>query len=314
MIVRLGMAVRAATVAVAPIAALALTERALAEPPADDVYEAWPAASLSPSAAPAASVVPRVEAPEAIKQGCLASFKRAQRLRKHSQLLSARAELVACGQPQCPDVIELKCLEWVEEVRAAIPTIIVSALTHNGLDIADAELAIDDEPMATSLDGTPIDLDPGPHTLKVTHQLLSQALDIVAVQSAKNRVVQIRFAPPPRAPTKPPPKPFSLPAMAWIGFGLGTGGVLVGSITGAVALVARQQLECPNDTCFQYQEDELDSGRALANTSTASFSVAAAGAIVGFVGLLVFREPEKPKKSAITPLVGPGSIAIAGVF
>ncbi len=297
--------------ALAPVAlaGAALTQPALAQDPYGDA-----APSASPSAAP--------DAADAVKQTCLDSFMRAQRLRRKGQLVSARAELVSCGQPDCPDAIEGKCVEWLEEVRAAIPTIIVAAQDHQGRDITAAELAVDDDVVAAALDGKPVDVDPGPHKLKVSYDRRSQTQDILAAQGVKNRVVKIKFDPPPKPPEPPP---FTLPAMSWAGFGIAAAGVIVGGITGVVAIVKGHQLanECADLVCYQYQKAEFESGRAVAHTSTASFAVAGAGAIVGIVGLIVFRPPKKPEnnppekgpdKVTLVPLFGPTGIGVMGRF
>jgi hypothetical protein len=282
-------------------------------PNSDDPYDSPPAPSAS--AAPPASAPPEAEG---AKQSCLDAFKRAQRHRKHSELIAARSELLVCGQPSCPEVVVAKCVEWMEEVRSAIPTIIVTAIDHRGHDIKAAAIYVDDKRIASSLDGTPIDLDPGPHTLRLTHGERTKTQEIVAVQGTRNRLVQIRFDPPPRPPPPPPPGA-SVHVMSWVGFGIGAAGLLVGGITGAVALVKGRQLNdaCTGGVCYRYQEDELNSGRALAHSSTVSLSVGGGGVLIGIAGLIAFPPGRKTKKSqtaTVIPLIGPGSLALVARF
>ncbi len=252
---------------------------------------------------------------EATKQRCVGSFKRAQRLLRRSQLLSARAELYVCGQPECPDVVEVKCVGWLEEVRRAIPTVVVAALDEHGHDVVDAEVAIDDDALALSLDGLPLELDPGPHNVRVTHRGRSVSQRILAVQGAQNRPIQLRFEVP-RTPVSDRSSPgFQLPVLSWLGFGLGATGLVVGTATGIAAILEAKALDCPNDICFQYQEDALFRGRALAHTATASFVVAGVGSLVGVAGLTWLR----PKGAAPAPLriglaVTPGSLGLEGTF
>ncbi|MBM4358637.1 MAG: hypothetical protein FJ096_11075 [Deltaproteobacteria bacterium] len=247
-----------------------------------------------PSAAP--SSPPPDEA--GARQTCLDAFKRAQRLRRRGELLSARAELLACGQPLCPDAVETKCVAWVEEVRGAIPTIVVRALDDRGRDLTDVAVAIDGEPMATSLDGLALELDPGPHEVRVTRGGRSASQRIVALQGAKNRGIELRIAAPAPIPPSAPPRP-RLPVLSWVGFGLGAGGLVVGTVTGVSSLLAAKQLDCPNDICFQYQEEALRTGRALAHTSTASFALAGGGVLLGIAGLTWLRPSDDGKPAAI---------------
>jgi len=249
------------------------------------------------------------------KQGCIDAFKRAQRLRRRGELLSARAELIVCGQPQCPDMLEIKCIEWVEEVRQAIPTVVVSARNEQGHDITQADVTIDDEVIASALDGLPLELDPGAHEVRVTREGRSIAQRIVATQGAKNRLLVLRFPPaaPPTGAVRSERPP--LPVLGWIGFGLGATGLIVGTATGIASLAEAKKLDCPNDTCFQFQADALSTGRALAHTSTASFVLAGVGTGLGVTALTWLRpSPSAVARMPLRPTLGLGTVGFEGSF
>jgi hypothetical protein len=273
-----------------------------------------PMPATTPTGCPGiASTAPAHADDATAKSSCLDAFKRAQRLRRRGELLSARAELLVCGQPLCPDAVETKCVAWAEEVRVAIPTIVVRALDHRGRDLVEAEVAIDGEPMTSTIDGLPLELDPGPHEVRITAAGRRASQRIVAVQGAKNRSVDLRF--------EPPPSPsharagFRMPVLSWVGFGLGAGGLVVGTVTGVASLLQAEKLDCPNDTCFQYQEDALRTGRALAHTSTASFAIAGGGVLLGIAGVTWLRpSAEKRVGLALWPTVSMNGIALEGRF
>lgn len=87
-------------------------------------------------------------------------------------------------------------------------------------------------------------------------------------------------APPAAAPSGPNRTP------AYIAFGLGGVGLLVGGITGIVAMSKESSLECPDHHCPPSQHDKLDSANAMATLSTVGFGVGIAGAAIGTVLLL----------------------------
>ena len=92
-------------------------------------------------------------------------------------------------------------------------------------------------------------------------------------------------APPPPTPPPPtlPPPPATTSPLVYVGFTVGGTGLLIGLITGIVAVVQSDDLEqrCP-DRCT---EDEIERSVATAHVSTAGFAVGAAGVVLGGVGL-----------------------------
>jgi hypothetical protein len=103
-----------------------------------------------------------------------------------------------------------------------------------------------------------------------------------------------------------------MPILGWVGFGVGAAGLVAGTTTGLAALLARAELECPNDTCFLYEEQALSRGRALAHGSTASFGVAAAGIVTGVVALTWLRPGQASPRAAV--VVRPGGLAAEVTF
>src|SRR6185503_18852946 len=83
---------------------------------------------------------------------------------------------------------------------------------------------------------------------------------------------------PPPAPPPPVPGPAPAPAasgggsktLAYVLIGVGAAGVVVGGITGAMALQKKGELNCPENHCVGEQATTLNSARSVAWVSTIS--------------------------------------------
>src|SRR5262249_42714787 len=111
---------------------------------------------------------------------------------------------------------------------------------------------------------------------------------------------------------------------AWIAFGVGGAGLVVGTVTGILALGAHSDLSsaCPTGTCYPKNGEEehemrsdLSRYHTFGTVSGIGFVVALAGAATGAV-LLVTGTPAAPSppKAALWPVVGPRELGVAGRF
>lgn len=248
---------------------------------------------------------PDAAAAAAAKAACVRSFTEAQALHQKGELLRARAELQACGREICPDAIRAQCVRWLRQVEESLPSIVVTAVDTAGNDRADVRVLVDGELTRSALDGQPLELDPGVHELRLELSGAAPVVRrIVVAQGERLRRLSVRFetgrppprrhAPPPRPPTAPAaPEAAGTPAgpspLVYVGFGLGAAGLLAGTITGVLSLVSAAALEddCPGRICPPEKQDDIDTGRAVAHASTASFALGAAGAATGLVALLL---------------------------
>src|SRR5262245_25347194 len=83
-----------------------------------------------------ASAAPRVD-----KRTCLATNESAQRLRKDGKLRGAREQLVVCARTECPLVVRQDCAQWLNEVGAAIPSVVVAARDASGKETLAVKVA-----------------------------------------------------------------------------------------------------------------------------------------------------------------------------
>jgi len=130
------------------------------------------------------------------REACFSSAETAQKLRAQGHLRDARERLLTCAQQGCPSAVQTDCSTWLSEVEAALPSIVVQAHDAQGNDLPDVQVLVDGARVADRLDGRPIELDPGPHTLRLERSG-SQPVDrsIVLVEGQKAREVEATLEP-----------------------------------------------------------------------------------------------------------------------
>ncbi len=118
------------------------------------------------SAALLLALQPALARADSVRDRCVASYERAQVLRQKAELRQSRKELLVCAQAACPAATRADCEPWLVEVEHAIPTIVVSLKDASGNERTDVAVSADGELLASRLDGRPVPVDPGPHTLR----------------------------------------------------------------------------------------------------------------------------------------------------
>ena len=187
------------------------------------------------------------------KQACFDAYPAAQKLRKGGKLRRARAELVTCSQDACPAAVRKDCTDWLNEVSAELPSIVVVATDAAGKDTAAVRVTVDGEVAAARLDGKAIEIDPGERVLRFEHGGSTVEQALVVRQGERNRTVAVSFAapsssPPPSSPSegtrsspgdRPPSSPTRpVPVAVYV-----LGGVGVASLaTGAYFYFAQKSL------------------------------------------------------------------------
>jgi hypothetical protein len=208
-------------------------------------------------------------------------------------------------------------------------------------------LTLDDQPLADAVLGTPLPIDPGKHRLSVgaagkkawstVFEVPAEKADVdVPIPSLEAAPAEPPPPPPVIAPVQTPPLtarpavapvtlavapapsgPSTATVLMGVGFGVGAAGVLVGAVTGAVTLANAGSIrsKCTNNQCGSDQQSAIDGANTLANVSNVSFGFGAAGIVVGVVGVLLRPGPKAATTGLhLTPLVGPGTVALGGSF
>lgn len=140
------------------------------------------------------------------KQTCVAAHEKAQRLRIDAKLRAAKEQLVVCSRPECPVIIRQDCAQWMAEVNASLPSIVIAARDTSGHDVLAVRVTIDGVTVAEQLDGKPIAVDPGPHKLRYqTSGKPAVEEQILVREGERNRPMTVTFAP--SAPATPSTTP-----------------------------------------------------------------------------------------------------------
>jgi hypothetical protein len=141
--------------------------------------------------------------------------------------------------------------------------------------------------------------------------------DAVPTVSGSPEQAPVRSAP---LTTTPAPDRKRLPALAYVGGGVGLAGIVVGSITGISAISHKNDAKraCLGGSCPPSTWSDLDSARAMATVSTVSFVVGAVGIVVGAGALLLGGdEPSVTQRAfVVSPDVTPqgARLTVAGSF
>ncbi len=181
-------------------------------------------------------------------------------------------------------------------------------------------------------------VDPGRHTIHAVARRTLPADASVTVAEGKVETVTLDLAPaPPGTPDAPDVSPPGTPAAVStplaplanaggsqkrIGFavlGVGAAGLVVGAITGGLAVSQRSSLiqQCPTGHCLPSQQTALqpdvDKLHTLASISNAGFIAGGVFAAAGII-VVVTTPKARPQGASVSPLVGPGFAGMAGRF
>jgi hypothetical protein len=185
---------------------------------------------------------------------------------------------------------------------------------------ADVRVRVDEIDLKPAALSAPLSLNPGSHSVVATIGDREKRTEVTLIEGQKESLVLDLSSLGAERPVVPPTEPespteTSVSPLVYIGFGVAGAGVLVGSITGIMALSKKSSVDedCVDDRCPPSTHDDIDSGRTLGNVSTIAFIVGGVGAGVGLYGLLSGGAPEAEKAGA-EPFVGIGSAGVRGRF
>jgi hypothetical protein len=236
---------------------------------------------------------------------CVASSEHAQNFRDEGKLVAARAELLVCAAEACPTVIRKDCADWLVDVDARLPSIILDARDAGGHDVAAVRVSLDGVLLVARIDGKAIPVDPGEHTLRFTpEQGAPVEQRLVVRERDKGRLVRVVLpsadpasAPPASAPppvkkeAEPPAVPAErrIPLVSYV-----LGGVSLVGVAGfvyfwlsAVSEAKDLQQTCASRGCV---ESDLSPPRTKATISAVSLGVGVGAALVS-AGFVVFQRP-----------------------
>lgn len=239
------------------------------------------------------------------EEACIAAYDAAQTQRSSAQLIAARTQLEICAAASCPADIARDCTQWLGEVAAAIPSIVVVATDPSGRDTLAVKVFKDGEVLVPSVGVTAIELDPGEHRLRFEHDgAAPMERTLVLRVGQKNERIALSFtsatepaplpnAPLPNAPLPHPPPPHAPPlasgdgfsALFWVGVVTAGVGLTVGAISGGVAIANKSDID---ERCAaSCTQDDIDGAAIPAHVATGGFALLGVGAALAVIGLFL---------------------------
>lgn len=166
------------------------------------------------------------------REQCASAADQAQQLRDEGKYRRAREQLIVCARDVCPAPIKRDCLEWLTQVESTAPTVVFGA-KDGTKDLSDVKVFVDGAAVTERLDGKPVQMDLGKHTVKFEYQGQTKEEEVIIGAGQKNRNVTVTFsggAAGPAGPTGP-----TGPAPAEGGGGSLVPAIIVGGV-GVLAL------------------------------------------------------------------------------
>jgi hypothetical protein len=137
------------------------------------------------------------------KQACASAAEEAEQLRIDARLMAARERLLRCSRPGCPAAVRSDCAEWMTEVAAAMPTVVLAVRDARGQDVLGALVSVDGVPIAQGLDGKALEVDPGVHKFRFESAGAEVEQVVLVRQGEKSRAITATLDRGPVAPTAP---------------------------------------------------------------------------------------------------------------
>ncbi len=132
---------------------------------------------------------------------CAEAYEKSQEQRTRGHLGTALVYLRQCLDLSCPKFMREDCSRWFDQAEAALPSV-VFAVRRDGKDQFDVEVMCDGSPLAPSLDGKAIAVDPGVHTFSFRAPGLAPVEQQVMVREGeRNRIIEVEL--PSRVPAPP---------------------------------------------------------------------------------------------------------------
>jgi hypothetical protein len=261
-------------------------------------------------------------------KACVAAADRGQTLRDKGKLSDAKKAFVECSRDACPGMVARQCVTWLQGVERDMPTVTFRARDGQNHDLVDVGVSVDGAVLASSLDGRPVSLDPGVHTIRYTHAGDPDVEQQVVIRSGeKDRILDVRFgasAPVATATVATPATTsssssgeektgFRFPVFAGISLGVG-----VASFVGMAVLVATaasdvntMRATCAG-SCSQSDVDWANTRIILANVA---MGVGIAGIGASVLSLVIANVGGHGHSKAAWQIdVGPGTLGLTHVF
>ena len=257
---------------------------------------------------------------------CESASEQGQSLRNDHKLVEARQQFALCSRSVCEKDVRTDCAQWLGEVDAQLPSIVLAVTDEQGADVKGAKLAIDGKVVDMPTGGAPVPLDPGEHKLVIgADGYNAEHRTFVARVSEHGTRVPIVLTRTSTAAPEPADAASTvrpIPTASLIAFGVAGAGLVVGTVFTVLAVNAKSDPGCPNVNSCPSGFDVAGHNATVSGDSVAAgvgFGVALVGAGLGAWFLLHDTAPAKAQPGStdalrIEPRIGLGWAGIGGTF
>jgi hypothetical protein len=224
---------------------------------------------------------------------CLAAYEKSQQLKQEGKLAASREQLVQCVQPTCPTLVKKDCSQWLAELDASTPTIIVNARDGEGKDVLNVRVLVDGAVLLDKLDGKPHAIDPGVHQFRYEREGAEPIEESIVIQEhEKNRVITAKIAPSAQPGVAAPASSVVVtPRSPVAGITLLGVGVAGAAIFGVLAASGQHDVNEMHNTCApSCEQSRVDSAKTKILVANVSLGV---GLVAAGVGTFMLLQPSK---------------------
>jgi hypothetical protein len=229
-------------------------------------------------------------------EACLAAYEKSQQLRQDGKLAASREQLVQCVDPACPNLVKKDCSQWLAELDASTPTVIVNARDAEGKDVAKVRVLVDGVVLMEQIDGKPHQIDPGVHVFRYEREGAEAIEESIVIQEReKNRVITAKLAPPPQASvgssTKGTDVSSRSPVLGYTLLGVGVAGAAAFGILAAMGQHDVDQMRDGVDHCApDCPSSRVDTAKTKIIVANVALGV---GLVAAGVGAFILLKPHK---------------------
>ena len=99
------------------------------------------------------------------RQQCVDAYESAQLAMRRAQLSKARERIHVCLQESCPGMLRSDCAQWLRDVDARQPTVVLEMKGSRGEALTDVRVEASGRVLTERIDGRGIEIDPGEYQL-----------------------------------------------------------------------------------------------------------------------------------------------------
>jgi len=270
------------------------------------------------------------------QDACVDANTSAQKLRAAGSFAVAREKLRTCSDPTCPGIVRNDCIQRLDELDRAQPTIVLDVKDAAGNDMAAVRVTVDGQLLASRLTGAAVRVDPGERSFTFEAEGKAPVTrKLIIKEGEKDRRERIVLAdagaalaaPAPPLPGGAPDSAGSPPESPPSGGGMGTqrmlglvaggagiAGIAAGSVFGLLASSANsaQKNDCASATSCANRSQAQSDHSTLETDGTISTVAFIAGGVLLAAGAVLFFTAGGALPAPTTGLVVVPSVGTAG--